>query len=36
MLKLQGIDAIPDSVPLFHVFFFACRRPQMNTLKINT
>jgi len=36
MLKLQGIEALFGSVPLFRVFLCARCYPQMNTLKINT
>jgi hypothetical protein len=36
MLKSQGIEAFPDSVPPFRVFICVCRRPQLNTLKLNT
>jgi hypothetical protein len=36
MLKSQGIEAIPDSAPPFQVFIFARRRPQLNTLRLNT
>jgi hypothetical protein len=36
MLKSQGIEAFPDSVPPFRVFICACRRPLVNTLKFYT
>ena len=36
MLKSQGIEAFPDSVPPFRVFICARRRPQLNTLELNT
>jgi len=36
MLKSQGLEAFPDSVPLFRVFICAHCRPQMNTLKFYT
>ena len=36
MLKSQGIDAIPDSVQPYKVSICARRRPQLNTLRLNT
>jgi hypothetical protein len=36
MLKSQGIEAIPGSVLPFRMFICALRRPQMNTLELNT
>ena len=36
MLKSQGIEAFPDSVPPFRVFICVGHRPQLNTLELNT
>lgn len=36
MLKSQGIEAIPNSVPPFQVSVCARRRPLLNTLRVNT
>jgi hypothetical protein len=36
MLKSQGIEAVPDSSPPFQVSICARRRPQLNTLRVNT
>jgi hypothetical protein len=36
LLNLQGIDALQLSAPSSQVFICACRRPQLNTLEVNT